>query len=103
MTAPNYVVTPAAEADLVEIAAWLASHDRRAAERFLDAAYHAFDLLAERPRLGHRRRDLTARDVLFWPVQRRYLLIYDLAGTVRILRVLSGWRDVAAALAAEVP
>jgi plasmid stabilization system protein ParE len=101
VTEQPYFLTPAAEADLVEIAAWFS--DRQAATRFLDAAYAAFGLIGRRPFVGHRRPDLTARDVLFWPLQRRYLIIYAVPEPPRILRVVSGWRDVASVLAARVP
>ena len=75
MSGGAYVLTPLAEADLVEAAAWIAADDPRAAERFLRAARSAFDKLAERPGLGHRRPDLTSRDVRFWPIRRRYLVV----------------------------
>lgn len=98
MSGAAYVVTPAAEADLSDAAAWIAADDPRVARRFLDAAYDAFDLLAARPGMGHRRPDLTPLDVRFWPVRRRYLIVYRDGAPLRILRVLSAYRDVKAVL-----
>lgn len=98
MTAAGYVVAPLAEADLEEAAAWIAADDPRAAERFLLATEKAFRMLAKRPALGHRRPDLTPRDVRFWPVQRRFLVVYRGAAPLQVVRVLSAYRDVAAIL-----
>ena len=93
MSGAVYVVAPAAEADLLDAAEWIAADDPQAARRFLDAAYKAFDMLVARPRLGHRRSDLTPLDVRFWPVRRRYLVVYRDGTPLRILRVLSAYRD----------
>jgi len=101
VTPAPYVLTPAAEADLADAAAWLGRHDDAAAGRFLDDAYRTLALIGRRPRIGHPRRDLTARDVLFWPLRRRYLVIYAATVPPRILRVISGWRDVAELLRGE--
>ena len=98
---PRYVLTPLAEADLVAAAAWIAAEDPGAATRFLDAAYAAFERLARHPGLGHRRPDLTGLDLRFWPIRRRYLIVYREASPLQVLRVLSAWRDIAAILAEE--
>jgi len=45
------------------------------------------------PGLGHRRPDLTARDVFFWPAH-SYLVIYRASKPLRIVRVIHGKRDV---------
>lgn len=55
-------------------------------------------MLARNPELGHIRRDLTSKLVRFWPVY-SYLIIYDPATQpLEIVRILSGYRDVAALL-----
>jgi plasmid stabilization system protein ParE len=95
----TYVVAPAAKADIDEIALYIAAADRAAAERFIDEIYDAFDLLALQPGLGHYRRDLTDRPVRFWTVMRRYMIVYRDRSPVEIVRVLSGYRDIAALLA----
>ena len=54
----------------------------------------SFDQLAALPRSGHSRKDLTSRDVLFWPVQ-PYLVVYRDKGTmIQIVAVLHGARDI---------
>jgi toxin ParE1/3/4 len=64
-----------------------------AADRVLEDFYQAFDQLAEMPGIGHKREDLTNRNVLFWPVH-AYLVIYTDSKPVRIVRVVHGKRDV---------
>jgi plasmid stabilization system protein ParE len=93
-----YVVAPAAKADIDEIALHMAAADRAAAERFIDDVYDAFDLLALHPGLGHHRRDLTDRPVRFWTVMRRYMIVYRDRSPIEIVRVLSGYRDIATLL-----
>ena len=95
----TYVVAPAAKADIDEIALYIAAADRAAAERFIDEIYDAFDLLALQPGLGHYRRDLTDRPVRFWTVMRRYMIVYRDRSPIEIVRVLSGYRDIATLLA----
>jgi antitoxin ParD1/3/4/toxin ParE1/3/4 len=54
----------------------------------------AIQLLAEMPRLGHTRKDLTHRSVLFWPVG-RYLIIYRAdRQPIEVVRIVSAYRDV---------
>jgi plasmid stabilization system protein ParE len=94
--------TPLAESDLAEIVELIA---RRAgadrADRILSALLDAADRLGTNPRIGHVRRDLTDEDVLFWPVQ-SFLLVYRARPRwVEIVRVVSGWRDIAALLARD--
>jgi plasmid stabilization system protein ParE len=95
----GYRITTQAEDDIVEIASYIAADNPRAADRFVSDAYDTFDLLARRPRMGHTRRDLTSLPVLFWPLRKRYLVIYrGETPPIEILRVLSSYRDIAAIL-----
>lgn len=55
----------------------------------------AVEMLARNPDLGHIRKDLTSKPVRFWPIY-SYLIIYDPAARpLEIVRVLSGYRDLA--------
>lgn len=94
----RYRLAPDAELDVDEISAFIALHDTGAANRFLDRAYAAFARLADRPHLGHRRPDLTRLPVLFWPLMGRYLIVYEATRPLNVVRVLSGYRDIAALL-----
>ncbi len=50
--------------------------------------------LAEMPNLGHTRKDLTDKPVLFWPVG-RYLIVYrGDRQPIEVARVLSAYRDI---------
>ena len=51
--------------------------------------------LAQMPELGHVHQDLVQETLRFWPV-RSYLIIYRPdAEPIQIVRVLSGYRDIA--------
>lgn len=45
------------------------------------------------PRIGHKRDDLTQRNVLFWRLH-SYLIIYKDSKPLRIVRIIHGKRDV---------
>lgn len=94
----RYSIAPAAENDLALVFDYIAERNPDAADRVMDALVEAFDRLADHPKLGHRRSDLTDRPVRFWSV-RDYLIIYRGERKVEVLRVLHGRRDVAAELA----
>ncbi|MBV8842151.1 MAG: type II toxin-antitoxin system RelE/ParE family toxin [Bryobacterales bacterium] len=51
------------------------------------------DKLARSPRIGHRRTDLTSRDVLFWRIH-SYLIIYQPSDPINVIAVLHASRDV---------
>jgi plasmid stabilization system protein ParE len=53
----------------------------------------AFEGLADVPGKGHRRPDLTSREVLFLSVY-QYMIVYRRGATVEIVAVLHGKRDV---------
>jgi plasmid stabilization system protein ParE len=57
---------------------YIAKDSERAANRVEFAIYEACDLVAEDPRRGHIRRDLTARPVRFWTLTRysNYAIVY---------------------------
>ncbi len=96
----DYVVSPQARQDIIGITDYIAADSLGAAFRLRDRLFAAFDRLARRPNMGHVRDDLVAREfgVRFWPVG-AYLVIYRSSeGTVQIVRVLSGFRDIGAVL-----
>jgi len=96
----DYFLSPAARQDLVEIWQYVAEDNVSAADQLLTKLETAVRRLAERPRLGHRRPDLTDQKVLFWPVG-SLLVIYRDPAPIEIVRVLSGYRDVAEILSAS--
>lgn len=95
----RFVLASLAEQDLTEIVTYVAEHsspDRAAA--VVGEIFAAADRLAEMPRIGHAREDLTNEPVLFWSVY-SYLIVYrPETSPLEIVRVISGWRDVEVAL-----
>ena len=98
----GYRTTPRVDEDLIEGARWILADNPQAGRRFLDAAFHAFDRLAEFPESGpvavFKSRRLV--NVRFWvlpPPFNRWLVFYRLnKGEVEILRVVYGtqnWRS----------
>ncbi len=92
---PSFALTRTASSDLEEIWEFIANDNPDAADRLLDELEAAMVEAARRPGAGHRREDLTQAKVRFWRV-RSYLIVYDPdSRPVTILRVLSGFRDIA--------
>lgn len=92
---PNYELSFEAEHDIDDIITFIARENQHAAHDFVDALYDSFELLAEHPHLGHVREDLTAHTVRFWTFKWHYLVIYRPTTPLQIVRVLSGFRDLA--------
>jgi antitoxin ParD1/3/4/toxin ParE1/3/4 len=89
-----YVLSPEALQDLKDIWDFIASDNVNAANKLQDEFFEAFEKLARRPRMGHTRSDLTARDVRFWPIG-SYLIVYREVGKdLQIVAILHGARDV---------
>jgi len=65
----SYRLTPVAEDDLFEIWAYIAEDDLLAADRLEADIFNACQRLAEKPDLGHFRRDLTDKPVRFFAVR----------------------------------
>jgi toxin ParE1/3/4 len=94
------VFSPAARRDLLEIVDYIAERNQPAAERLRDRFLAAIEMLSKRPLLGHVRNDLVPLEmnVRFWPVA-RYLIIYrPMTDGILVVRILSGYRDVAVIL-----
>jgi plasmid stabilization system protein ParE len=82
-----------AAGDLREIWEFVAEDSFIAADRLLEEFYRTFQKLAEMPGMGHKREDLTHRDVLFWALY-SYLIIYGNSQPLRIVRIMHAKRDV---------
>ena len=89
----DFTLSPAAQGDLNETWEYIAADSVDAADRWLAKLEKATRLLAEMPSIGHTRKDLTNKPVLFWPVG-RYLIIYRTdRQPIEVVRVLSAYRD----------
>ena len=90
----SYIVAPEAEDDLQQIWRYLLGEAGLAiANRIQGELVEAFDALADVPGKGHRRPDLTSRDVFFFSVY-QYMIVYRRVASVEIVAVLHGKRDV---------
>jgi plasmid stabilization system protein ParE len=90
----SYVVSPEADEDIFEV--WRYLYERAGVEianRVESELYSAFDALAQNPRIGHKRSDLTSHPVLFFTVY-SYMIVYRPRTPLEIARVLHGKRDL---------
>ena len=89
-----YFVAPEAEDDLRQIWRYLLGEAGLAiANRIQGELVDAFEGLADVPGKGHKRPDLTPRDVLFFSVY-QYMIVYRRAELLEVVAVLHGKRDV---------
>ena len=94
----DHFYSPQARLDLLDIWEHIADDDVEAADRVEQEIRQAILMLAANPALGHLRRDLTSKPVRFWSIY-SYLIVFDPeTRPLEIVRILSGYRDVAALL-----
>lgn len=90
----KYVLSVPAELDLDEIWNYIAQDNIDAADRWINTLFDAFSSLAQTPGMGHKREDLTAFPILFWPVG-AYLILYRVQKElIEIVAVTQGARDI---------
>jgi plasmid stabilization system protein ParE len=95
----SYSLTPLARANIRAIVAYIAARNPAAARNAKAAMLDACQKLGEQPYMGQRREDLTTQPVLFWPVYRRYMIVYDATKRpVPIVMVYDAARDPASVL-----
>ncbi len=89
-----YDVSNEAQDDLFDIWRRIADDSVELADRIESEFYDLFETLGKMPGLGHPRRDLTKRHVLFFGLY-SFLVVYEPdARPVRIVAVLRGKRNV---------
>lgn len=86
-------LTAEACTDLTEIFDYIAEDSVDAALRVATEIHSEMEKLARNRGIGHRRPDLTSRDLLFWRVY-SYLIVYQPTNPVNIIAVLHAKRDV---------
>jgi len=90
----GYILSVDADFDLDEIWEYIAGDSIDTADRWTNKLFDAFEALGRTPGMGHKREDLTAYSVLFWPVG-AYLIIYQAERTpIEIVAVTQGSRDI---------
>ena len=91
----QFLISPAARADLLEIRDFLVEKgSRKVAARVLKELRDALGRVAAMPGAGHLRPDLASESLRFYRVY-KYLIIYrSVSQPLQIVRVLHGARDV---------
>ena len=84
---------PEAEADLLEIALYIARDDIRASDRFINAVAEKLKLLARYPEMGRVRPEL-APNLRSFPVGRYVVFYQTIRNGIEVVRVLNAARDV---------
>jgi toxin ParE1/3/4 len=86
-------ISPRASEDLLEIWSYIADDSEANADGFIDKISETMELLARQPGVGRHREEL-AQGIQSFPVG-RYIIFYRVVvGTVEIVRVLHGARDI---------
>jgi plasmid stabilization system protein ParE len=97
----RYQLTPQALDDLFDIWSYIAQDNPPAADRVEEAIYLACVRLAESPRIGTVRKDLTTLPVCFWLVTPypNYFIVYDPdKKPLQVIRILHRARNIPALL-----
>lgn len=95
---PLYEISFEAQNDLFEIWQRIALDSVELANRIENEFHGLFASLAQMPRQGHTRKDLTTRPVLFAPLY-SFLVVYQQdMRPIRIIAILRGRRNVKRAL-----
>jgi plasmid stabilization system protein ParE len=92
-----YALTPVAKADIFEIWSYIANDSEETADRMEQAIYEACAFVAEAPRRGHSRSDLTSRSLRFWTLTRypNYTIVYRPdTSPLQVVAVLHGKRNL---------
>ena len=92
-----YALTPVAKADIFEIWSYIANDSEETADRIEQAIYEACAFVAEAPRRGHSRSDLTSRSLRFWTLTRypNYTIVYRPdTSPLQVVAVLHGKRNL---------
>ena len=98
-----YDVSAEAQDDLFEIWHRIAEDSVDLANRIESEFYELFASLGRMPGVGHNRKDLTNRPVLFFPLY-SFLVVYRPDVTpIRIMAVLRGKRNVKGILKERLP
>jgi len=93
----RYLLTPLARADIFDVWAYIAEDNEEIANRVEQAIYEACAFVAEAPKRGHLRHDITKLPVRFWTLVRypNYSIVYrPEASPVQIIAVLHGRRNL---------
>ncbi len=90
----SYTLSREVERGLEELWEYIAADSMDSADRVLKGLSDAFELLAQSPKIGHTRSDLTSSPILFWP-EGDYLIVYrPKKNGIDVVAVVHGSRNV---------
>jgi plasmid stabilization system protein ParE len=95
---PAFVLSAQAAADLEEIYAYIAADDPATARRVIEQLRAAMHQLSIFPGLGHLRDDLADESLRVWTVHTHLVIYRPDHQPLQIVRILSGYRDIATLL-----
>ena len=90
----EFRITPAARQDLQEIQAHFRAVSGKLAKHVIERIIDMIQLVADNPGMGHRRDDVTSRDLRFQTVFQYYIVYRGDHVPISIVRVLHASRDV---------
>jgi antitoxin ParD1/3/4/toxin ParE1/3/4 len=91
----RFLLTPQAELDLAEIWDYISQDSIQNADMVLDELEKTMLALADNPGMGHRREEWADRRHRFWPVYSYIIMYRPETKPLQILRIVSGYRDLA--------
>lgn len=94
----RFQLTPQAELDLAEIWDYIAQDSMTNADRVLNELEKTLRTLADNPELGYRREDWADSRHRFWPFYSYIVMYRPETNPLQILRIVSGFRNLAALL-----
>lgn len=87
------IISPEAEADLLEIWDYIAQSNEVAADRLLDSIDQKLTLLSDSPYVGKERDDLSI-ELRSFPIKNYVIFYRPVDGGIEVVRVLHGARDI---------
>ena len=89
-------LSPTAEEDLDDLWSYIARDSLDAADRVVQELYDAIVALTEMPFMGHYREELPDRSFRVWRVRSNLIIYHPETQPLEIVRIVSGYRDIAA-------
>lgn len=91
----SFVILDKAKEDMFLISEHISRDNKKAASNLLKQFYSTFETLARYPELGCKRSDFTQRDVKFYVVKKKFLILYNVQKqSIAIMRVFSTYEDI---------
>jgi len=95
----NIIFSEQAYQDIELICNYISKDNHIAAKKLTNILIKSCDILAAFPDLGVKRLDLSNKNIMFFVVKRRYIIVYKIEkNNIYIIRILSSYQDIQALL-----